>query len=158
MTWRCLLKISRQHLLVRNHSSPFSQKTVSIFEREDIVTMEERSGVTIPVEWNPRVLTMVTVVLSGNAVRRARSYSQFHTAKPSRFATVIGQPPLRKLIERGSKSGRCGPRNHQDGRKSRRINAESRRNPRPTAIGITPKEAAIQASGSTRAMSVKVIM
>ena len=70
-----------------------------------------------------------------------------------------GEIPFRKLLERGSKI-RAGvsPGNNQDARKSRRINAESRKKPSPTANGMAPKEAAIQASGSTRAMSVKVIM
>ena len=68
------------------------------------------------------------------------------------------QIPFRKLLERGSKFGGVRRRNSQDAPKSRRINAESRKKPSPTVKGIAPKEAAIQASGSTRAMSVKVIM
>lgn len=69
-----------------------------------------------------------------------------------------GTDPLSQVARKGIKIRRCGHRNNQDPRKSRRINAESRKKPSPTVNGIAPKEAAIQASGSTRAMSVKVTM
>jgi hypothetical protein len=69
-----------------------------------------------------------------------------------------GTGPLSQVARKGIKIRRCEPGNYQDARKSRRINAESRKKPIPMVNGIAPKEAAIQASGSTRAMSVKVIM
>ena len=69
-----------------------------------------------------------------------------------------GTDPLSQLLERGPKFGGVSPGNNQDARKSRRIKAESRKKPSPTDNGIAPKEAAIQASCSTRAMSVKVII
>src|SRR4030088_1372279 len=45
-----------------------------------------------------------------------------------------------------------------DGRASRRINAESRKKPRPRVSGIAPRAAATQASGSILAIRVKVSM
>ena len=96
--------------------------------------------------------------LSGSAIGQIGPESAIRKEFCLEEEALMGTDPLRKLTERGSKLGRCGPGNHQDARKSRRINAESRRNPSPTVNGIAPNEAAIQASGSTRAMSVKVIM
>ena len=70
-----------------------------------------------------------------------------------------GRDPLSQVARKGIKiRAVVSTENNQDARKSRRINAESRKKPSPTVNGIAPKEAAIQASGSTRAMSVKVIM
>jgi hypothetical protein len=53
------------------------------------------------------------------------------------------------------------PRQHfrpnYDACMSRRTNAESRKKPRPRVNGIAPKDAATHASGSTRAISEKVM-
>lgn len=95
--------------------------------------------------------------LSKNCQKRVKPLSFAHLCGSHDGAE--GTDPLSQVARKGIKI-RAGVStgNHQDGRKSRRINAESRKKPSPRVNGIAPKEAAIQASGSTRAMSVKVIM
>src|SRR6267143_505804 len=89
--------------------------------------------------------------------RNAMQTQLFVRADNSMTILLYYEFAITSLGQRRRTAG-VNPGNNQDARKSRRIKAESRKKPSPTDNGIAPKEAAIQASGSTRAMSVKVIM
>ena len=95
--------------------------------------------------------------LSKNCQKRVKPLFLAHSLGSHEGAE--GTDPLSQVARKGIKI-RAGvsPGNNQDARKSRRINAASRKKPSPTVNGIAPKEAAIHASRSTRAMSVKVII